>query len=100
MGHLFSGQLILQLATTVSQLVSKGTYGVKLIENYDDLSIGMAVFRKGVSKWEHVGYYIGKTEQYGQTIIEARDEQSGVIYSSLIGSSFTHYGELTGIEYR
>ena len=84
----------------VSQLVSKGTYGVKLIENYDDLSIGMAVFRKGVSKWEHVGYYIGKTEQYGHTIIEARDEQSGVIYSSLIGSSFTHYGELTGIEYR
>lgn len=88
--------------TTVSQLVQKGTYGVKPINhnNYEDLRIGMAVFRLRNSKWEHVGYYIGVTEKYGQTVIEARDEKSGVIYSSLKNSTFTHYGELTGIEYR
>ena len=60
----------------------------------------MAVFRKGKKKWEHVGFYIGITPKYGHTIIEARDKKSGVIYSSLEGSTFTHYGELTGIEHQ
>ncbi len=86
--------------TTVDLLVKHGTYGVTDLTSYDDLLPGTAVFRQNKSgKWMHVGFYIGITSEYGHTVVEAKDEEHGVIYSPLEGSTFTHYGELTGVEY-
>lgn len=78
-----------------------------IASDLSNLSEGMAVFihdpDKSESKskgWTHVGYYIGETEFYEHTIVEAKGKQYGVVYSDLTESEFNYCGMLMGIEYR
>ena len=88
-------------------------YGVRWghvysINDYSDLPIGSAVFVYNPDSptasdnnqgWIHVGYYIGKTDKYVHTVVEAYDTKNGVIYSNLEKRNFNYYGLLNGISY-
>ena len=96
--HNLQGDIIAIVDSAGNTVVQCGNNTPVISSDFDGNESEISYLRN--SKWEHVGYYIGVTEKYGQTVIETRDEKSGVIYSSLKNSTFTHYGELTGIEYR
>lgn len=93
----------------VSDMVTYGLAGdvSPISSDFSNLSEGMAVFifdpneSKSKSKgWMHVGYYIGETEFYEHTVVEAKGANYGVVYSDLAESEFNYCGMLIGIEYR
>ena len=59
-----------------------------------ELKAGTAVFKWNGSTYSHVGLYIGNGE-----VIEAASTTQGVIKGKATDSKWTHWGELTGVNY-
>lgn len=58
------------------------------------LKVGTAVFVWNGKTYSHVGLYVG-----GGLVIEAMGTISGVTTSKVTATKWTHWGELTGVEY-
>ena len=63
-------------------------------EDFGTLKPGTAVFHWNGKTYSHVGLYIG-----GEAVIEAKGTKAGVVVSKVTNSEWTHWGELTGVNY-
>ena len=47
--------------------------------------------------WVHVGFYVGRTDMYEYTVVEADSVTGTVKYTNLLDSNFNCYGILKGV---
>ncbi len=90
-----------------------GIPGKGKLSDDTEMQIGMALFRKSGSKWEHVAIYVGDYfDGYANAVVEAvqcGDPNDSSIHgyvlireleeSEAINGSFTHYGYYKGLAY-
>lgn len=72
----------------------KGKLNAGKREDFATLKPGTAVFTWDGSRYKHVGLFIG-----GDTVIEAKGTRAGVVESKVTETRWTHWGELTGVNY-
>lgn len=95
-----------KIANQVSQIVEYATTDLADINaDYSNLEVGMGLFEYDPTKvntrskgWEHMGYYVGETEDGPHTVIHATSD--GKISIDQIGDTdFNKCGYLAGIAY-
>lgn len=62
--------------------------------DFATLKPGTAVFVWNGKSYSHVGLFVG-----GDTVIEAQETKAGVTTSKITATKWTHWGELTGVNY-